>query len=154
MPEYSLNVNGSPRTVDVPADTPLLWVLRDELLLTGTKYGCGTGQCRSCTVLLDGDVAFACLLPIESVGDREVQTIEGLSDDRSHPVQKAWIEVDVPQCGWCQPGQIMSAAALLAEHPDPTDEQIDEWRSPVLCRCGTYNRIREAIHVAAKEGGR
>ena len=127
MPEYSLNVNGSPRTVNVPADTPLLWVLREALELTGTKYGCGTGQCRSCTVMLDGDVAFACLLPVESVGNRPVQTIEGLSDDRSHPVQKAWIEVDVPQCGWCQPGQIMTAAAVLAEPPDPTDEPIDEW---------------------------
>ena len=154
MPEYSLTVNGSLRTVNVPDDTPLLWVLRDELELTGTKYGCGVGQCRSCTVLLDGTATFACVIQIKSVGDRAVQTIEGLSDDRSHPVQKAWLEVDVPQCGWCQSGQIMTAAALLAEHPDPTDEQIDEWMSPVLCRCGTYNRIRKAIHVAAKEVGR
>jgi len=154
MPKYSLTVNGSRRTVEVPADTPLLWVLRDELELTGTKYGCGEGLCRSCTVLLDGSVTLACVLPIENVGDRAVQTIEGLSDDRSHPVQQAWLEVDVPQCGWCQPGQIMTAAALLAQHPDPTDEQIDEWMSPVLCRCGTYNRCRKAIHVAAKEVGR
>ena len=109
-----LTVNGKEHEVDVPAEMPLLWVLREELQLTGTKYGCGTGQCRSCTVLLDGDVAFACLLAVESVGDRAVRTIEGLSDDLSHPVQKAWIEVDVPQCGWCQPGQIMTAAALLA----------------------------------------
>jgi aerobic-type carbon monoxide dehydrogenase small subunit (CoxS/CutS family) len=154
MPEYSLNINGGRHSVNVPGDTPLLWVLRDNLQLTGTKYGCGTGQCRSCTVLLDGSLNFACLLPVENVGEREIQTIEGLSDDRSHPVQRAWIEVDVPQCGWCQPGQVMTAAALLAEQPDPTDEQIDEWMSPVLCRCGTYNRIRKAIHVAAKEGGR
>jgi aerobic-type carbon monoxide dehydrogenase small subunit (CoxS/CutS family) len=154
MPEYSLNINGGRHSVNVPGDTPLLWVLRDNLQLTGTKYGCGTGQCRSCTVLLDGSLNFACLLPVENVGEREIQTIEGLSDDRSHPVQRAWIEVDVPQCGWCQPGQVMTAAALLAEQPDPPDEQIDEWMSPVLCRCGTYNRIRKAIHVAAKEGGR
>jgi isoquinoline 1-oxidoreductase alpha subunit len=150
MPQYSITVNGTDRTVDVPADMPLLWVLRDELDLTGTKYGCGTGQCRSCTVHLDGEIAYACLVSIESVGEREVLTIEGLSDDLSHPVQKAWLEVDVPQCGWCQPGQVMTAAALLEEHPSPTDEQIDEWMSPVLCRCGTYGRIRAAIHRAAR----
>ena len=152
MPEFTLTVNGSRHPVDVEEDTPLLWVLRDTLGLTGTKYGCGTGQCRSCAVHLDGSPAFACLLSIGSVGEREVLTIEGLSDDRDHPVQRAWLEVDVPQCGWCQPGQIMTAVALLAEHPDPTDEQIDEWMSPVLCRCGTYNRIRRAIHLAARGG--
>lgn len=149
MPEYTLVVNGARHTVDVPGDTPLLWVLRDDLNLTGTKYGCGTGQCRSCTVHLDGAIAYACLVPIRSVEAREVTTIEGLSEDLSHPVQRAWLEVDVPQCGWCQPGQVMTAAALLAEHSNPTDEQIDEWMSPVLCRCGTYNRIRAAIHRAA-----
>jgi aerobic-type carbon monoxide dehydrogenase small subunit (CoxS/CutS family) len=154
MPEYSLIVNGVAHEVDVPGDTPLLWVLRDELNLTGTKYGCGTGQCRSCAVHLDAEVGYACLVPIQSLGDREVTTIEGLSADRSHPVQRAWLETDVPQCGWCQPGQVMTAAALLAEHPAPTDAQIDEWMSPVLCRCGTYNRIRAAIQRAAEGGDR
>jgi len=154
MAEFTLTVNGARRTVDVPGDTPLLWVLREDLELTGTKYGCGSGQCRSCAVHLDGAIAYACLVPTSSVGERAVTTIEGLSDDLSHPVQRAWLEVDVPQCGWCQPGQVMTAAALLAEHPNPTDEQIDEWMSPVLCRCGTYNRIRTAIHRAATGGDR
>lgn len=155
MPEYTIFVNGSARTVIVEPDTPLLWVLREELGLTGTKYGCGIGQCLSCAVHLDGEAVPSCLVRIDQVGDRPVVTIEGLSRDPeepSHPVQRAWIRVDVPQCGWCQSGQIMTAAALLARTPAPTDEQIDEAMSPVLCRCGTYARIRDAVRAAAKGG--
>lgn len=152
MPEYTISVNGASRTVNVEPDTPLLWVLREELGLTGTKYGCGIGQCLSCAVHLDGEVAPACLIRIDRVAGREIVTIEGLSMDRSHPVQRAWIREEVPQCGWCQSGQVMAAAALLARTPNPTDEEIDEAMSPVLCRCGTYARIRDAVHAAA-EGG-
>ncbi len=151
MATYQLRVNGNTETVSAPADMPLLWVLRDLLGLTGTKYGCGSGQCRSCTVHLDGAPVFSCLVPVESVGNKAVTTIEGLSADGPHPIQRAWLNEEVVQCGYCQPGQIMTAAALLAEHPDPTDEQIDEAMSPVLCRCGTYNRIRQAIRRAARE---
>ena len=157
MPEYTISVNGNARTVNVEPDTPLLWVLRDELGLTGTKYGCGIGQCLSCAVHLDGEAVPSCLVRIDRVGDRPVVTIEGLSrppEESSHPVQRAWMHVDVPQCGWCQSGQIMTAAALLAKTPSPTDEQIDEAMSPVLCRCGTYARIRDAVHAAAKGGTR
>lgn len=152
MPEYTISVNGNARTVRAEADTPLLWVLREELGLTGTKYGCGIGQCLSCAVHLDGELVPSCLVRIDRVGERPVVTIEGLSEDRSHPVQRAWMALDVPQCGWCQPGQVMAAAALLARTPSPTDEQIDEAMSPVLCRCGTYGRIRDAVHAAAKGG--
>lgn len=152
MPEYTISVNGNARTVRAEADTPLLWVLREELGLTGTKYGCGIGQCLSCAVHLDGELVPSCLVRIDRVGERPVVTIEGLSEDRSHPVQHAWMALDVPQCGWCQPGQVMAAAALLARTPSPTDEQIDEAMSPVLCRCGTYGRIRDAVHAAAKGG--
>jgi isoquinoline 1-oxidoreductase alpha subunit len=152
MPEYTISVNGNARTVRAEADTPLLWVLREELGLTGTKYGCGIGQCLSCAVHLDGELVPSCLVRIDRVGERPVVTIEGLSEDRSHPVQRAWMDLDVPQCGWCQPGQVMAAAALLARTPSPTDEQIDEAMSPVLCRCGTYGRIRDAVHAAAKGG--
>ncbi|MCA9506362.1 MAG: (2Fe-2S)-binding protein [Myxococcales bacterium] len=154
MPAYTLVVNGAPRELEADADTPLLWVLRDVLGLTGTKYGCGAGLCRACTVHLDGEAIFSCQLPIASVEGRSVTTIEGLSPDRSHPLQQAWIEEDVPQCGYCQPGQIMSAAALLERTPRPSDDEIDSWMAANLCRCGTYNRIRSAIRRAAAEGRR
>ncbi len=145
-----LNVNGKAIEVDVDPETPLLWVLRDTLGLTGTKYGCGMSLCGACTVHLAGEPVRSCVTPVSVVGDQPVTTIEGLSTDRSHPVQKAWIEHDVPQCGYCQSGQIMSAAALLARNEKPTDADIDEAMSGNLCRCGTYPRIRSAIHRAAE----
>ncbi len=145
-----LNVNGRPIEVDVDPETPLLWVLRDTIGLTGTKYGCGMALCGACTVHLAGEPIRACVTPVSAVGDQPVTTIEGLSTDRSHPVQKAWIEIDVPQCGYCQSGQIMSAAALLEKNPKPTDADIDSAMSGNLCRCGTYPRIRAAIHRAAE----
>jgi isoquinoline 1-oxidoreductase alpha subunit len=145
----NLTVNGHSATVDVPGDTPLLWVLRDVLGLHGTKYGCGIGQCGACTVHLRGQPVRSCLTPVSAAVNTHVTTIEGLSPDGSHPLQQAWREVDVPQCGYCQAGQIMSAAALLTKHPMPTDEQIDEAMNGNLCRCGTYVRIRQAIHKAA-----
>ena len=151
MPRYTLDVNGEERSFEASADTPLLWVLRDVLGLTGTKYGCGVGLCRACTIHVDGEASFSCQIPISTVDGRRVTTIEGLSPDRSHPLQKAWIEEDVPQCGYCQPGQIMSAAALLSKTPTPTDHEIDAWMATNLCRCGTYNRIRSAIQRAAAE---
>jgi len=151
MSTYTLTVNEKSYTVDVQPGTPLLWVLRDIIGLTGTKYGCGQGLCGSCTVHLDGEPTRSCITPIEAVGNSSVVTIEGLSPDRSHPVQRAWIAEEVPQCGYCQSGQIMAAAALLKRHPSPTDEQINEAMSDFLCRCGTYQRIRRAIHRAAKE---
>jgi isoquinoline 1-oxidoreductase alpha subunit len=149
---YKLNVNGHSSTVDVPADMPLLWVLRDVLNLSGTKYGCGVGQCRACTVHLAGKPVQACLTPVSAVRDQAVTTIEGLSADGTHPLQLAWQEIDVPQCGYCQAGQIMSAAALLAKTPKPTDKDIDAAMNGNLCRCGTYLRIRAAIHKAADLG--
>jgi len=149
---YKLNVNGHSSTVDVPADMPLLWVLRDVLNLSGTKYGCGVGQCRACTVHLAGKPVQACLTPVSAVHDQAVTTIEGLSADGTHPLQVAWQEIDVPQCGYCQAGQIMSAAALLAKTPKPTDKDIDAAMNGNLCRCGTYLRIRAAIHKAADLG--
>jgi isoquinoline 1-oxidoreductase subunit alpha len=142
-------VNGRQRTADVPPDTPLLWVLRDVLQLHGTKYGCGIGQCRACTVHLGGQAVPSCLTPVSAATQAPITTIEGLSSDGSHPLQVAWREIDVPQCGYCQAGQIMSAAALLAKHPKPTDADIDAAMSANLCRCGTYPRIRQAIHKAA-----
>jgi isoquinoline 1-oxidoreductase alpha subunit len=146
----SLNVNGKVREYEAEADTPLLWVLREQLGLTGTKYGCGVAQCGACTVHIDGVATRSCVRPASSVGPAEkVVTIEGLSADGSHPVQRAWQEVDVPQCGYCQAGQIMSAAALLAQKPAPTDADIYVAMNGNLCRCGTYVRIREAIHRAA-----
>ncbi|MEY4356941.1 MAG: hypothetical protein RL469_267 [Pseudomonadota bacterium] len=145
-----LNVNGKALEVDVEEDTPLLWVLRDTIGLTGTKYGCGMALCGACTVHVDGDPIRACVTPVSSIVGRKVTTIEGLSNDRSHPVQKAWMEIDVPQCGYCQSGQIMSAAALLAKNPKPSDADIDAAMSGNLCRCGTYQRIRAAIHRAAE----
>ena len=144
-----LTINGRSTTVDVPADTPLLWVLRDILNLHGTKYGCGIGQCGACTVHLNGQPVRSCVTPVGSVAAARITTIEGLSPNSSHPLQQAWREVDVPQCGYCQAGQIMSAAALLSKYPKPTDEQIDEAMNGNLCRCGTYVRIRQAIHKAA-----
>ncbi len=141
-------VNGRAHSVDATADTPLLWVLREQLGLTGTKYGCGIAACGACTVHLDGKAARSCSVPLAEVGDRRVTTIEGLSDDRSHPVQQAWIAEQVPQCGYCQSGMIMAAAALLADVPSPTDAEIDLGVTN-LCRCGTYVRVRAAIHRAA-----
>ncbi len=144
-----LTVNGRSTTVDVSADTPLLWVLRDILNLHGTKYGCGIGQCGACTVHLNGQPVRSCITPVSTAATAKITTIEGLSPDGKHPLQLAWREVDVPQCGYCQAGQIMSAAALLAKNPKPTDEQIDSALEGNLCRCGTYLRIRQAIHKAA-----
>ncbi|HVZ35010.1 MAG TPA: (2Fe-2S)-binding protein [Polyangiaceae bacterium] len=149
MPRYQLSVNGARHAVDAPEDMPLLWVLRDLLNLTGTKYGCGIGQCRACTVHLDGEPTFSCQVQIGKLGERSVVTIEGLPAERKEPLVAAWEAEDVPQCGYCQPGQIMSAAGLLARIPQPTDDDIDTAMSPNLCRCGTYNRIRRAIHRAA-----
>ena len=142
------NLNGRPVDFDGDPQTPLLWVIRDWAQLTGTKYGCGVSICGACTVHVDGEPVRSCVLPIEDVADHAVTTIEGLSKNRSHPAQKAWIEKDVPQCGYCQSGMIMAAAALLQKHPEPTDAQIDEAMTN-LCRCATYHRIREAIHAAA-----
>ena len=154
-----LTVNGRSTTVDAPPDSPLLWVIRDVLNLHGTKYGCGIGECGACTVLLGGQPVRSCLTPLSAAGNAQITTIEGLSSDASHPLQQAWLDMDVPQCGYCQAGQIMSAAALLAKHPNPTDSQIDEGMNGNLCRCGTYLRIRQAIHRAASihangQGGR
>ncbi|MGK3962646.1 (2Fe-2S)-binding protein [Sorangium sp. So ce118] len=151
-----LEINGTVREVDAPPEMPLLWVLRDLLRLPGTKYGCGMAQCGACTVHLDGKPTRSCVLPVSSVGTRKVTTIEGLSADGSHPVQRAWAEVDVVQCGYCQSGQIMTAAALLARKPDPSDSDIDAALSGNVCRCGTYMRVREAIHLASrlKRGGK
>jgi isoquinoline 1-oxidoreductase subunit alpha len=145
-----LVVNGREREVDAPPDMPLLWVLRDVLGYTGTKFGCGMAQCGACTIHLDGKAVRACVTAVSAVGNRSVTTIEGLSSDGSHPVQRAWAEVDVVQCGYCQPGQIMSAAALLAENPKPTDADIDAALSGNICRCGAYQRIRAAVHRAAE----
>ena len=145
-----LTINGKAHSVDVAGDTPLLWVLRDTLGLTGTKYGCGMALCGACTVHLDGAPTRACVTPVASVAGRSVTTIEGLSTERSHPVQQAWLEIDVPQCGYCQSGQIMSAAALLANNRAPSDADIDRAMAGNICRCGTYVRIRKAIHRAAE----
>lgn len=152
MAEFTLTVNGVPRTVDVAPDTPLLWVLRDALGMTGTKFGCGISQCGACTVHMDGSPVRSCRMAIRRVGDQEITTIEALSEDRTHALQEAWIAEQVPQCGYCQSGQLMAAAALLASNPSPTDADIDEAMERNICRCGTYNRIRRAIHRAAGEG--
>jgi isoquinoline 1-oxidoreductase alpha subunit len=149
-----LNLNGKTWDVQAEADTPLLWVIREHVGLTGTKYGCGIAQCGACSVHINGEVRRSCSITLGSLqpGD-QIVTIEGLSANASHPVQKAWAELDVPQCGYCQSGQIMAAAALLKKHPNPTDAEIDESMGNMLCRCGTYQRIRRAIHSASAEGG-
>jgi isoquinoline 1-oxidoreductase alpha subunit len=147
-----LHVNGSEREVDAPPDMPLLWVLRDLMNLTGTKFGCGIAQCGACTVHIDGAPLRACVTPVSAVAGKKITTIEGLSADGSHPVQRAWAELDVVQCGYCQSGQIMSAVALLAKVPTPSDTDIDQALSGNICRCGTYPRIRAAVHHAAKLG--
>lgn len=150
MNKYIINVNGEQHQVEVLPDTPLLWVLRDSLNLVGTKYGCGVGQCGACTVHIDGEQTRSCLMPVSSLGDKKVTTIEGLDPHAAHPLQQAWQELDVPQCGYCQAGQIMSAAALLKSMPHPTDAQIDEVMASNLCRCATYVRIKAGIHRAAE----
>ncbi|MEY2648994.1 MAG: hypothetical protein RL282_1707 [Bacteroidota bacterium] len=151
MPVYTINVNGKPQKVDVAADTPLLWVLRDNLRLVGTKFGCGVGSCGACTIHLNGIATRACLTPVSSVGTSKVTTIEGLSEKGDHPLQLAWDEVDVPQCGYCQAGQIMTAAALLKKNPKPTPEQVETALNGNLCRCAAYHRIREAVIVASQK---
>ncbi|WNB74446.1 (2Fe-2S)-binding protein [Methylomonas koyamae] len=150
MSQYTLSINGAARTLDAAPETPLLWVLRDQLQLVGSKFGCGIGQCGACTVHLDGVPTRACITPISEVGRRQVTTIEGLSKNGDHPLQKAWQELDVPQCGYCQAGQIMTAAALLKKSPKPSDAEIDAALDGNLCRCGTYLRIRAGIHRAAE----
>ena len=149
MPEFTLSVNDQSRTVNVPGDMPLLWVLRDTLGLTGTKFGCGIAACGACTVHLAGEPTRSCVTPVSAVGNRHITTIEGLSPDGSHAVQRAWIAEEVPQCGYCQSGQVMAAAALLAKQPHPSDADIDAAMTNI-CRCGTYQRIRRAVHRAAE----
>jgi isoquinoline 1-oxidoreductase alpha subunit len=151
MSVFQLHVNGKPHTVDCDGDMPLLWAIRDVLGLKGTKFGCGVAQCGACTVHLDGKAIRSCAVDVGVAALSKITTIEGLSYDGSHPCQKAWVELGVPQCGFCQPGQIMTAAALLDEIPNPTDQQIDAYMRGNICRCGTYPRIREAIHRAAGE---
>ncbi len=154
MARITLNVDGKARVVDADPETPLLWVLRDALALTGTKFGCGLGVCGACTVHADGEPVRSCMVAAASASGKRIVTIEGLSADASHPVQRAWLEEDVAQCGYCQAGQIMTAVALLARKPKPTDADIDEAMSENVCRCGTYQRIRRAIHRAAAEAKR
>ena len=149
MAQYTLQINGRSYEADVEADTPLLWVLRDNLGLVGTKFGCGIAQCGACTVHLNGNAVSSCTLPVSAVGTNKITTIEGLSAEGDHPVQLAWKEVDVPQCGYCQSGQIMSASALLSKNPNPTTDQIDTAMNGNICRCGTYLRIKEAIKTAS-----
>ena len=150
MAQFSLHVNGQSHQVDVAPDTPLLWVLRDNLNLLGTKYGCGIGQCGACTVHVDGVATRSCMLPVVSVGGGKITTIEGLSENGDHPVQQAWLEHDVAQCGYCQSGQIMTAVSLLAKNPQPSDKDIETGMNGNICRCGTYKRIKAAIKTAAK----
>jgi len=150
----SLLINGARHDIAVDAETPLLWVLRDTLGLTGTKFGCGIAACGACTVHVEGVAIRSCVTPVASVADKSITTIEGISTDNSHPVQKAWIALEVPQCGYCQSGQIMSAVALLKKNPEPTDAEIDSAMSGNLCRCGTYSRIREAIKMVARQAPR
>lgn len=151
MPAYTLSINGKPTKVDVAADTPLLWVLRDNLKLVGTKYGCGIGQCGACTIHLNGNAVRSCMMPVSSIGVSKITTIEGLSEKGDHPLQQAWEEVDVPQCGYCQAGQIMTAAAFLKKNPNPTLDEIETAMNGNLCRCAAYHRIREAVKVASKK---
>ena len=150
MANFSLTINGESKSVDVDPTTPLLWVLRDHLDMVGTKFGCGIAQCGTCTVHLNGTAVRSCSLPIAAVAEQSITTIEGLSKDGDHPLQKAWIEVDVPQCGYCQAGQIMNAAALLNRNADPSDDEIEAAMSGNICRCGTYVRIKKAIKTAIK----
>lgn len=149
MAVFNLKINGNEHQVDVDPSTPVLWVLRDHLNLVGTKYGCGIAQCGACTIHLDGVAVRSCITFVDSVGDKEITTIEGLSENGDHPVQEAWIEHDVPQCGYCQSGQIMSATALLKKNPNPSDEEIETAMNGNICRCGTYTRIKSAIKTAA-----
>jgi aerobic-type carbon monoxide dehydrogenase small subunit (CoxS/CutS family) len=149
MAIYNLNINGKKQRVDVDPSTPMLWVLRDHLNLVGTKYGCGIAQCGACTIHLDGFAVRSCITFVDAVGDKEITTIEGLSENGDHPVQKAWIEHDVPQCGYCQSGQIMNAAGFLKTNPNPNDEEIETAMNGNICRCGTYTRIKAAIKTAA-----
>ncbi|GAB4188207.1 MAG: (2Fe-2S)-binding protein [Thermoflexibacter sp.] len=151
MAKFNLKVNGKIRKVDIDPTTPMLWVLRDHLGLVGTKYGCGIAQCGACTIHLNGTAIRSCMLPVSAVGNQEITTIEGLSEDGSHPVQKAWLEHDVAQCGYCQAGQIMSAVALLKNNPNPSDEEIESAMNGNICRCATYTRIKAAIKTAAKK---
>ncbi|MEO8624762.1 MAG: (2Fe-2S)-binding protein [bacterium] len=153
MSKYTLRVNGQPRSVDVASDTPMLWVLRDALGLVGTKYGCGIGECGACTIHIDGKATRACQTPVSSIGSSAITTIEGLDAGAKHPLQQAWRELDVPQCGYCQAGQIMTAAALLKRTPHPTDTDIDNEMAENLCRCASYVRIRAGIKRAAEMGG-
>ena len=150
MPTYEINVNGETRTLDASADTPLLWALRDHLDLVGTKYGCGIAQCGSCTIHVDGAAVRSCNMTIDQAQGKEIITIEGLSEDGSHPVQQAWKEVDVPQCGYCQAGQIMTASAFLNDNPNPTEEEIKSAMHGNICRCASYNRILRAVSIAAE----
>ena len=153
MADFTLSINGSAHKVSVAPETPLLWVLRDTLQLTGTKFGCGAGLCGACTVHLDGAAVRSCSTPVSQVGNKNITTIEGISTNGLHPVQQAWVAEQVPQCGYCQTGQIMAAVALLAKNPQPNDDQITQAMNGNLCRCGTYERIRRAIHRAAGNGG-
>lgn len=150
MAQTSISVNGETKTIDIDPRTPLLWVLREQLGLTGTKFGCGIALCGACTVHVDGNAVRSCVMPVAAVAGKQVTTVEGLSRDRSHPVQRAWLQVQVPQCGYCQSGQMMSASALLAVNANPSDADIDDAMAGNLCRCGTYARLRRAIHLAAE----
>lgn len=150
MAAINLNINGKNQTVDVDPSTPVLWVLRDHLKLVGTKYGCGMAQCGACTIIMEGNAMRSCMLPVSAAEGQKITTIEGLSEDGDHPVQKAWMEHDVPQCGYCQAGQVMSAVALLDKNPNPTDEDIENAMQGNICRCGTYLRIKAAIKTAAQ----
>jgi isoquinoline 1-oxidoreductase alpha subunit len=150
MPTFTLKINNETHTVEADGDTPILWILRDNIGYVGTKYGCGVGQCGSCTVHLDGTAVRSCLLQVSQVQGKEITTIEGLSKEGDHPVQRAWLEHDVPQCGYCQAGQIMTASALLKSNPNPSDKDIDAAMNGNICRCGTYVRIKEAIKTASK----
>jgi isoquinoline 1-oxidoreductase alpha subunit len=151
MPTYSLKINGKNVTTDVAEDTPLLWVLRDHLDMVGTKYGCGIAQCGACTIHLNGNATRSCVLPVSAITGMEITTIEGLSEDGSHPVQQAWDELDVPQCGYCQSGQMMTASALLSQNANPSDEDISIAMTGNICRCGTYHRIQKAVKLAAEK---
>ncbi|MBV6490604.1 MAG: Isoquinoline 1-oxidoreductase subunit alpha [Fimbriimonadaceae bacterium] len=151
MAKFKLNVNGQPHEIDVDPEMPLLWALRDHVAVKSPKYSCGVGMCAACTVLVDGEAIRSCVVPVSEIKDQKIVTLEGLSPDGSHPVQRAWMEEDVPQCGYCQAGHILSAVALLSKKPSPTDQDIDAQMGGNICRCGTYERMRRAIHRAAKE---